>query len=106
MTELASRFGVSRKSAYRWRDRFLEGGLDALQDESRAPKTCPHKTDPAVAKLLVEARSRHPHWGARTLPAIVARQHPHLALPSHAAAHQILRHAGLIETKSRRRAKP
>jgi len=105
-TELAERFGVSRKTAYKWRDRFLEAGLEGLQDASRAPRTCPHKTDEAVARLIVAARRRHPHWGARKLLAVLAREHPGLALPSHGAAHEILRKAGLVEAQRRRRPKP
>jgi putative transposase len=106
MTELAERFGVSRKTAYKWRDRFLEGGLEGLQEASRAPHRCPHKTDEAVARLIVEARERHPRWGARPLLALLAREHPGLALPSHGAAHEILRKAGLVKAKHPRRRKP
>lgn len=106
MTELAERFGVSRKTAYKWRDRFLEGGLEGLKDASRAPHSCPHKADEALARLLVEARQRHPRWGARKLLVVVARGHPGLALPSHAAAHEILRKAGLVAAKRPRRRKP
>jgi putative transposase len=106
MTELADRFGVSRKTAYKWRDRFLEGGLAGLKDASRAPHSCPHKTDEAVARLIVAARERHPRWGARPLLALLAREHPRLALPSHGAAHEILRKAGLVKAKRARRRKP
>jgi len=106
MTELAARFGISRKTAYKWRDRFAAGGLDGLCDVSRAPKSCPHKSAPAVAALLLAARARHPHWGARKLLVILARQHPEVTLPSHGAAHEILRKAGLVTPQPKRRRKP
>lgn len=102
MTELATRFGVSRKTAYKWHARYVDQGLDGLADTSRAPRSCPHKTDAAVAELIIAARKRHPRWGARKLLVVLAREHPELALPSHGAAHAILRKAGLV-TQSRRR---
>lgn len=106
MTELAARFGVSRKTAYKWRGRFEEGGLEALADASRAPHSSPHKTDEAIAALIVAARGRFPHWGARKLIEIVAREHPALKLPSPGAAHEVLRRAGLVHPPRRRRRKP
>ena len=39
MTELCARYGISRKSGYKWLDRFDEGGRAALGDRSRAPPT-------------------------------------------------------------------
>lgn len=106
MTELADRFGVSRKTAYKWRDRFEEGGLEALADASRAPHSSPHKTDEAIAALIVAARVRFPDWGARKLIEIVAREHPTLKLPSPTAAHEVLRRAGLVHPPRQRRRKP
>ena len=38
-----SRFGVSRKTGYKWLGRFDEGGRQGLRDRSRAPHQCPHR---------------------------------------------------------------
>ena len=43
MAELSARYGISRKTGYKWLDRFDEGGRDGLGDRSRAPLRCPHK---------------------------------------------------------------
>lgn len=42
MTELCERYGISRKTGYKWRERVEEGGRAALADRSRAPHHCPH----------------------------------------------------------------
>lgn len=60
MTELCRRFGISRKTGYKWLGRYREGGLEALEDRSRAPKTIPHQTPEPVEKALVALRQKHP----------------------------------------------
>ena len=63
MTELSARYGISRKTGYKWLDRFDQGGREGLGDHSRAPHRCPHKITDAVATLICGARRQHPSWG-------------------------------------------
>jgi len=63
MTELCARYDVSRKTGYKWLARFDDGGRQALADRSRAPHHCPHRIGPDVARLIGDARRRHPSWG-------------------------------------------
>ena len=63
MTELCERYGISRKSGYKWLERFGEEGRKGLVDRSRAPHHCPHQISEEIAQLLCEARRRHPSWG-------------------------------------------
>ena len=52
MTELCGRYGISRVTGHKWIGRFREGGLDCLEDRSRAPVHCPHRTPAEVVELL------------------------------------------------------
>src|SRR5207249_8133583 len=56
MAELSARYGISRKTGYKWLDRFDQGGREGLGDRSRAPRRCPHKISDAVATLICGAR--------------------------------------------------
>ena len=60
---LARRFGISRKTAYKWVGRRGE----AMTDRSRRPRTSPTRTDPGIECLLLDVRDRFPSWGARKL---------------------------------------
>ena len=62
MTELSARYDVSRKTGYKWLDRFDEGGRQALGDRSRAPHQCPHRISEETAHLICDARRQHPTW--------------------------------------------
>ena len=63
VTELADRFDISRKTAYKWIDRFQAGA--GLSDRSRRPHSCPHETPQALVEGILEAHPDHPRWGAK-----------------------------------------
>ena len=61
--ELCRRYEVSRKTGYKWLQRYEEDGLEALKDQSRAAKHHPNEVLKAVAEEILEKRRQHPHWG-------------------------------------------
>ena len=103
VTELADSYRVSRKTAYKWIDRYDTGGRVALADRSRRPKACPHATPPPVIEAVLEARRRHPTWGAPKLLAWLARRDPVSAWPASSTACALLHRAGLARTRHARR---
>jgi transposase InsO family protein len=66
---LARRFGISRKTAYKWLGRAAAGGPDPLADRSRRPHTSPARTAEPLEVLVLQLRDRHPAWGGRKLRA-------------------------------------
>jgi len=69
MVELCERYGVSRKTGYKWLARYEADGPDGLRERSRAPHQCPHRIAPEVATLICAARRQHPSWGPAKLVA-------------------------------------
>ena len=67
MSELCRRFGVSRKTGYKWLDRFATEGESGLQNRSRRPQSSPTRTEAEIESLVVELRRKHPAWGGRKL---------------------------------------
>lgn len=102
MTELCRRYGVSRKTGYKFLDRFDEEGPDGLRDYSRAPDTCPHRIDDAVARAIIAARKAHPSWGPRKLLEWLAPRRPDLDLPAASTAGDLLARHGLVNKRRRR----
>jgi len=73
VTELCSRFGISRTTGYKWINRYQASGQpDALLEVSRRPHYSPHKTAEEVVRALLEVRDKHPFWGPRKLLCLVA----------------------------------
>ena len=107
VTELAEMYSVSRKTAYKWMDRYEELGRSGLEDLSRRPHSCPWQTPEFIAEELVKMREKHPYWGPKKLLDIMERRHRRWDLPSVATAAHILAERGLVRERRRhRRAHP
>lgn len=106
MTELCQAFGISRKTGYKWAQRYMEEGVEGLKDRSRAPKSCPHRTSRRCEEALVAERRKHPRWGGRKLLAVLERRHPGWPWPAPSTAGAILNRHGLVEPRRRRRKPP
>ena len=65
----ARAFGCQVKIARKWLRRWEAAGKtrQSLLDRSRAPRTCPHKTPPALEARIARARQRAPCFGPQRL---------------------------------------
>ena len=106
MTELCRLFGISRKTGYKWLDRYDRLGADGLNERSRAPQRIPHKTCGEVVDFVIDQRKKHPTWGGRKIAQKARKIAPHLDLPSETTLHEIILRAGLVKTRRRRRQSP
>ena len=94
--ELARRYGVSRKTVYKWIGRW-QSGERSTEDRSRAPLSCPHAHDEATREAALAVRIKHPTWGARKITTVLARDQPELPPVGHAAVSRWLAQAGLVQ---------
>ena len=94
MAALCAEFQISRKTGYKWLDRFLEEGLPGLVDRRSAPKTAYQSTDPATVAAIVKARQRFPYWGPRKLKAWLERQEPKRRWPAASTIGELLKRHG------------
>ncbi len=93
---LCRHYEISPKTAYKWIDRYREGGTEALNDYSRRPHSSPHQTAPDVERKILQLREKHPSWGARKLRARLAAQGNH-DLPAVSTITAILHRHGRID---------
>jgi transposase InsO family protein len=106
MTELAAQYGISRKTGYKWVERYEAARPGALHERSRRPHGHPATTAPDLVDALLRVRRRHPRWGAKKLLATVRRQEPTAAWPSRSTVCDLLRRHGVVVPSRRRRAVP
>lgn len=104
MTELCARYGISRKTGYKWIDRYLEHGPAGLEEASRRPDSSPRQTPAEIVDALLEVRRHHPSWGAKKLLVFVGKQHPAWDLPGRSTVCDLLKRHGLIPRQRHRRA--
>ena len=96
MSELCLRSGISRKTGYKWLNRYEEGGEQGLSDLPKRPHHSPSRTGPEMEQLVVDLRREHPAKGAHVL-ARMLEDRGHHSVPSKSTITAILRRHGLIE---------
>jgi len=102
ISELCDEFGISRKSAYKWIDRYRDFGAQGLKDRSRAPKKSPGRTDEQVERLIVAERRHKPNWGPKKLHRILQTKHGVECPPARSTIGEILKRNGLVKPRRRR----
>jgi transposase InsO family protein len=106
ITELCQSFGISRKTGYKWLDRYDELGVVGLVDRSRAPHHHPNAVSSEIAARLVAIRQKHPTWGARKLLAWLRMREPKLPLPAVSTVCALLKRLELVGPRRLRRHVP
>jgi putative transposase len=103
VSDLCALYGISRKSAYKWIDRYMNEGPDWAMDRSHEAAVVHNKTPVEVERALMQMRLRHRTWGARKLLHQVGLEQPQLMLPQESTVCDMLKRNGLIIAKPRRR---
>ena len=106
VSELCRHFEISRKTGYKWIERYGDGAGRpvALEDRSRRPVHSPRKTEEAIEREVVKLRLRHPAWGGRKIAWRLAELGQARLAPS-TVTHVLHRH-GLIEPEASEQATP
>jgi transposase InsO family protein len=102
ITELAIRYGVSRRTLHKWLGRHDVEGLNGLADQSRAPLHSPQRTSDGVVAQIVAFRKRFPFMGPRKIIARLTELHPEVDWPAGSTAGDILARADLVQRRRRR----
>jgi transposase InsO family protein len=102
VTEACQRYGISRKTGYKWLGRFTANGRDGLMDHSRRPRSSPGETPRDVVEAILDKRRKHPTWGAKKL--LGPESNPATAdWPAPSTVALILTRHGLVTEARRRR---
>src|SRR5262245_29370590 len=107
ISELAEYYGVSRKTVYKWVERFEALGWQGLKEQSRAPHSHPNAIGADIERQLLELKASKPLWGAPKLRhKLLGRVGPEHC-PAESTISEILRRHGLsARLKPKARAVP
>lgn len=103
IADLCALYDISRKTGYKWIERYVELGPDGLLERSHAAQTVHNKTSPEVEHAILAMRLAHPSWGPKKLRHVLTRRQPNLVLPGRSTIADILMRNGLITQRPRRR---
>lgn len=102
-SQLGRIYGVSRPTVDKWIARYGTEGPVGLEERSRAPHTHPNAVPVALAERIVAAKQAHQHWGPKKVMDWLRRHAPHEPWPADSTAGELLKRAGWVRPRRRRR---
>lgn len=103
MTELADRYAISRKTAYKWVNRYRADPPHGLVERSRAPHTPGRAMAAEMHAGIVALRRAYPRWGPKKLRAILCEREPARVWPAPSTIGALLQREGLSAPRRRLR---
>lgn len=104
-SELCRLFHISRKTGYKWINRYFKEGLSGLVEQSKRPHTLSNEISGEVIMKIVETRNQHTSWGPKKIKEIIRRSKEVKSVPSVSSIARILKRLALSESKGRGRRK-
>ena len=102
-SELCRIYGISRPTVDKWIQRYGEQGPPGLQELGRAPHCHPNQTAEELRALIVQTKLRRQQWGPKKVLDWLRDRRPELKWPADSTAGEILKRAGLVQARKRRR---
>lgn len=101
MAELCRRYGISRKTGYKWLRRFESEGLAGLAARSRQPHHSPWALDASTQRTIVQLKYRYPHWGPKKLKQRLMALYSRQSWPAVSTIGELLKRQGLVKPRRR-----
>lgn len=99
---LCERFGISRKTGYKWISRYQLEGVKGLQDRSREPHHHPHALGHEMVRYLLSLKHRFPRWGPRKIRDWLLWNRPGRRWPAASTIGAVYDRHGLVKPRQRR----
>lgn len=102
MTEVCEEFGISRKTGYKWLERYEQEGRTGLADRSSRPRQHPAQLSAKVIDRCAKLKREKPHWGPKKIVALGKARHPDLYWPAPSALGEHFKRMGLVKPRKHR----
>lgn len=101
--ELCREYGISAKTGYKWRERFVEQGIGGMEERSRRPQSHANELPEAVVCEIVRLKQAHSFWGPLKIRDLYGRKHAgQREIPSETSFKRVLERAGLTKPRKGR----
>ena len=107
MRELCERYGISRKTGYKFLGRYADSGVSGLENRSRAPHQQGRRVSPEIEGEILKLKKKYRTWGAPKLRDWLLHNLIGQDWPAVSTIHEILkRHGFVVKRRRRHRAVP
>jgi len=98
---LCQEYGISAKTGYKWKERFLRDGVRGMEEQSRRPRNSPEQLPEEELCEIVRLKLAHLSWGPRKIRELYLRGHGEVA--SESTFKRVLERVGLTQKRRQRR---
>jgi len=102
MAKVCRDFGISRKTGYKFWERYLKVGLHGLSERSRRPYRYANQLPMQLEKAILGIKKEKPTWGAPKIREIIKRKFHEVKTPAKSTIHCILDRHGLVKRRRKR----
>ena len=100
-TELCAEYGISRRTGYKWKQRFLEDGASAMADQSRCPINSPNQLSELEVCRIARLHKHHKHWGPKKIHKLYGDRYT--PVPSLSTFKRVFDRCGWVRKRIRRK---
>ena len=104
ISDLCIKYGISRKTSYKWYYRFLEDGEAGLKDLSKAPLSPNCLYAEELIQRAIDYKLKHRNWGPKKILVNLQKYYPDDDLPCPTRLYEIFKEYNLV-TKRRLRSR-
>ena len=103
-SDLCAQYTISRKTGYKWIERYRQSGVDGLCDASRKPHLSPQQTPYAIRQAILSLRRRGGVvLGPKKIQALLKQRFSNEPIPSKTTIYNVLHTEGLVTPRRRRK---
>jgi transposase InsO family protein len=102
-TDLCKQYAITPKTGYKWQAKFLKDGIKGLNETSRTPHNNKNQISENIVCDLVRIKTLKKSWGPKKIRKVYELAHQNQKIPSLSTVERILKKAGLVTRKKRRK---
>lgn len=99
MKDLCRCYGISRKTAYKWLNRYKTLGSNGLKDQSRAPIEPSQQYSEEVIQKAIDLKLKYSKWGPRKILQKLRNLYPRMDWPSATRLYEIFKEENLVKCR-------
>lgn len=99
--KLCNEYGISAKTGYKWKRRFMEDGYNGIKEQSRKPKHHPATLSEEEVCRIVKLREAHSSWGAKKISVLYERKYNRTI--SQSSFKRIFEKCGFVKKRRKKR---
>ena len=104
VSDLCDTYNISRKTGYKWLQRYDQAGIDGLHEASRKPHHSPQRTPYTIRQAILELRTCGGMiMGPKKILALLQQRFHNETLPSKTTIYNILHAEGVVPKRRRKR---